>query len=184
MSKSRIEGISDGVIAIVITILVLNLRVPKTPSIMEIWNIRIHLLAYISSFIFVAVIWQTHHQLLSLAEKVGNSTFFANIFWLFWLTLCPFVTQWIGEFPYEIWPAFSYTVVYFMWSLSYGILSKNLVRVNGEDSVIARYLEKDIRSRISLAVNLVVFIGIFFYPPIAIIGRFLISALWIKSYKL
>ena len=114
MSKSRIEGISDGVIAIVITILVLNLKVPKTPSIMEIWNIRIHLLAYISSFIFVAVIWQTHHQLLSLAENVNKSTFFANIFWLFWLTLCPFVTQWIGEFPNEIWPAFCYSVVYFM----------------------------------------------------------------------
>ncbi|QQK09056.1 DUF1211 domain-containing protein [Miniphocaeibacter halophilus] len=182
MNKNRLEAFSDGVIAIVITLLVLNLKVPKTPSINEIWKIRESLIAYISSFIFVVVIWQSHHQLLSLAKSISNTAVWANNFWLFWLTLSPFVTYWISEFPTKLWPAFCYSVVYFMWSLSYGILSKTLLKANEEDSKFKRILSNDRRSKFSLIVNILVFIGIFFWPPFAIIGRLIISAIWAIPY--
>lgn len=183
MSKNRLEAFSDGVIAIIITLLVLNLKVPKTSSIMEIWDLRISLISYISSFIFVAVIWQNHHQILKIAKNIDYTVVWANTFWLFWLTLAPIVTQWFSSFYHDFWPAFTYAFVFFMWSISYSILVKRLIKANGKDSEISRILSRDNRSRWYLVVNLLVFVLLFFYPPIVLIGRIIVAFLWIKPYS-
>lgn len=183
MTKNRLEAFTDGVVAIVITLLVLDIEFPDIPSLSAVWDIRHTLLAYIVSFVFVAVIWVNHHRVFQMAEKINYRVVWANIFWLFWLTLCPATTSWVGQFPTEVWPEFFYVVVYTMWSFSFGVLCKQVVKANGPDAYVSRVLKRDRRSQISMVVNLVLIMALFFYPPIALIGRFVISGLWVFSYR-
>lgn len=101
-------------------------------------------------------------SILYLAKSISDSAVWTNNFWLFYLTFSPLVTYKISEFPTKIWPAFSYSIVYFMWGLSYGILTKTLVKASGEDSKLQKIISKDKRSKFSLLVNIFIFIGIFF----------------------
>lgn len=182
MSKNRIEALSDGVVAIVITLLVLNLKSPVTDSLNGLLNLRSQIIAYISTFFFIAVIWQNHHQLIALSENINLKNIWANIFWLFCLTLSPFVTEWIGKYPHSLLPAISYTIVFFMWSISYNLLANSLLK-NNKNTVYERVLENDNRSKISIIINILIFIGVFYYPPIALIGRIIISIIWIRPYR-
>ncbi|MGM0238448.1 TMEM175 family protein [Enterococcus sp. AZ103] len=183
MTKARLEAFTDGVVAIVLTVLVLDIQIPDSPSLYSILNISNTLLAYTVSFIFVAVIWVNHHRMMQMAEKINYSVIWANIFWLFWLTLCPAVTSWVGRNPNRFWPEFFYVVVYMMWSFSYGVLSKRVVKANDPNSHVAIVLSRDRRSQISMIINLIILVGVFFYPPLGMIGRFFVSAIWIVSYR-
>lgn len=100
-----------------------------------------------------------------------------------WLTLCPAVTSWVGRNPNRFWPDFFYVVVYMMWSFSYGVLSKRVVKANDSNSHVAIVLSRDRRSQISMIINLIILVGVFFYPPLGMIGRFFVSAIWIVSYR-
>ncbi|WP_407855091.1 TMEM175 family protein [Enterococcus sp. 22-H-5-01] len=183
MTKSRLEAFTDGVVAIVLTVLVLNIQIPDAPTLASLVSITNTLFAYIVSFIFVAVIWVNHHRMMQLANRIDYRVIWANIFWLFWLTLCPAVTSWVGRNPESFWPEFSYVVIYMMWSFSYGILSKQLIQANEPDSKVAQVLKKDQRSKLSIIINLLMLAGIFIFPPIGIIGRFLVSGIWVISYQ-
>ncbi len=183
MSKNRLEAFSDGVIAIIITLLVLNIKVPDTPSLSGLYEIKSQLIAYILSFFFIAVIWQNHHQLLDMTKVINGKIVWANIFWLFSLTLAPFVTAWVGKYPFEKIPAIIYTIVFYMWSMSYGILTKIILKTNYQDIELKEILTKDNRSKISLIINIIVFVLIFIYPPVILIGRFIIALIWLKPYK-
>jgi len=183
MTKSRLEAFTDGVVAIVLTVLVLNIQIPDAPTLASLVSITNSLFAYIVSFIFVAVIWVNHHRMMQLANRIDYRVIWANIFWLFWLTLCPAVTSWVGRNPESFWPEFSYVVIYMMWSFSYGILSKQLIQANEPDSKVAQVLKKDQRSKLSIIINLLMLAGIFIFPPIGIIGRFLVSGIWVISYQ-
>lgn len=183
MTKSRLEAFTDGVVAIVLTVLVLNIQIPDAPTLASLVSITNTLFAYIVSFIFVAVIWVNHHRMMQLANRIDYRVIWANIFWLFWLTLCPAVTSWVGRNPESFWPEFSYVVIYMMWSFSYGILSKQLIQANEPDSKVAQVLKKDQRSKLSIIINLLMLAGIFIFPPIGIIGRFLVSGIWMISYQ-
>lgn len=183
MTKSRLEAFTDGVVAIVLTVLVLNIQIPDAPTLASLVSITNTLFAYIVSFIFVAVIWVNHHRMMQLANRIDYRVIWANIFWLFWLTLCPAVTSWVGRNPESFWPEFSYVVIYMMWSFSYGILSKQLIQANEPDSEVAQVLKKDQRSKLSIIINLWMLAGIFIFPPIGIIGRFLVSGIWVISYQ-
>lgn len=183
MTKSRLEAFTDGVVAIVLTVLVLNIQIPDAPTLASLVSIINTLFAYIVSFIFVAVIWVNHHRMMQLANRIDYRVIWANIFWLFWLTLCPAVTSWVGRNPESFWPEFSYVVIYMMWSFSYGILSKQLIQANEPDSKVAQVLKKDQRSKLSIIINLLMLAGIFIFPPIGIIGRFLVSGIWVISYQ-
>lgn len=121
MTKSRLEAFTDGVVAIVLTVLVLNIQIPDAPTLASLKAITNILFAYVVSFIFVAVIWVNHHRMMQMAEKINYRVIWANIFWLFWLTLCPAVTSWVGRDPGEFWPEMSYVIIYTMWSFSYGM---------------------------------------------------------------
>lgn len=183
MTKSRLEAFTDGVVAIVLTVLVLNIQIPDAPTLASLVSITNTLFAYIVSFIFVAVIWVNHHRMMQLANRIDYRVIWANIFWLFWLTLCPAVTSWVGRNPESFWPEFSYVIIYMMWSFSYGILSKQLIQANEPDSKVAQVLKKDQRSKLSIIINLLMLAGIFIFPPIGIIGRFLVSGIWVISYQ-
>ena len=183
MTKSRLEAFTDGVVAIVLTVLVLNIQIPDAPSLASLLSITNTLFAYIVSFIFVAVIWVNHHRMMQMTEKINYRVIWANIFWLFWLTLCPAVTSWVGRNPNHFWPEFSYVVVFTMWSFSYGILSKQLIKANSPTSHVATILKRDQRSKLSMLINLAVLAGVFIFPPIGIFGRFLVSGIWVVSYR-
>lgn len=183
MTKSRLEAFTDGVVAIVLTVLILDIQIPDAPTLASLLSITNTLFAYIVSFIFVAVIWVNHHRMMQMAEKINYRVIWANIFWLFWLTLCPAVTSWVGRNPNQFWPEFSYVLIYTMWSFSYGILSKQLSKANDPDSHVVKVLDRDQRSRLSMVINLVVLAGVFIFPPIAILGRFLVSGIWVVSYR-
>ena len=163
MTKSRLEAFTDGVVAIVLTVLVLNIQIPDAPSLASLLSITNTLFAYIVSFIFVAVIWVNHHRMMQMTEKINYRVIWANIFWLFWLTLCPAVTSWVGRNPNHFWPEFSYVVVF--------------------TSHVATILKRDQRSKLSMLINLAVLAGVFIFPPIGIFGRFLVSGIWVVSYR-
>ncbi|AYM71913.1 TMEM175 family protein [Enterococcus faecium] len=183
MTKSRLEAFTDGVVAIVLTVLVLDIKIPDPSGFHSLWVIRNTLLAYAISFIFVAVIWVNHHRIFQMAERINYRVVWSNIFWLFWLTLCPSVTSWVGRNPEAFWTEMAYALVYTMWSFSFGILMRQIMKANKPDSHVVRVLSKDHRSFISMFINLCLIVGIFFVPMIGLFGRFFVSGIWIFSYK-
>lgn len=140
MTKDRLEAFTDGVVAIVITILVLEIKFPTSPSIDALYEMRHIFLAYLVSFIFISVIWVYHHRLFQAADKITYRVIWANIFWLFWLTLCPTVTSWVGKFPGQFFPELLYAFVYTMWSYSFGLVSREVAKANGPDSIVAKMI--------------------------------------------
>ncbi|NTL88413.1 DUF1211 domain-containing protein [Enterococcus faecium] len=183
MTKSRLEAFTDGVVAIVLRVLVLEIKIPNTSSFHSLWVIRNTLLAYTISFIFVAVIWVNHHRIFQMAERINYRVVWSNIFLLFWLTLCPSVTSWVGRNLEAFWPEMAYVLVYTMWSFSFGILMRQIMKANKPDSHVVRVLSKDRRSLISMMINLCLIAGVFFVPLIGLFGRFFVSGIWIFSYK-
>ncbi|MFV0560663.1 MAG: TMEM175 family protein [Enterococcus sp.] len=183
MTKSRLEAFTDGIVAIVITVLVLTIEIPDSPTLASLWGMRNILLAYTISFIFVGVIWVNHHRIFQMADRINYPVVWANIFWLFWLTLCPAVTSWVGRNPDDFWPEIAYITVYTMWSFSFGILSKILIRANKPDSQVAKILTRDKRSTLSMIINILLIIGVFFVPIVGLLGRFLVSGIWVISYN-
>ncbi|EGR8733572.1 DUF1211 domain-containing protein, partial [Listeria monocytogenes] len=115
--------------------------------------------------------------------RINYRVVWSNIFWLFWLTLCPSVTSWVGRNPEAFWPEMAYVLVYTMWSFSFGILMRQIMKANKPDSHVVRVLSKDHRSFISMFINLCLIVGIFFVPMIGLFGRFFVSGIWIFSYK-
>ena len=183
MTKSRLVAFTDGVVAIVITILVLDIKLPETPTLSALYEMRHIVIAYTVSFVFISVIWVSHHRLFQLADKINYKVIWANIFWLFWLTLCPAVTNWVGIFPEQFYPELLYALVYTMWSFSFSLIGRELVKSNGGGSHIAKVIRNDKRSMLSMIINFLLIGGVFVFPPIAMIGRFLVSIIWVISYE-
>ena len=150
MGKGRLEAFSDGVIAILITIMVLELRVPRGSSWSAIRTVLPVLFLYLLSFIFLAIYWNNHHHLLSLAERVSGSVLWANTHLLFWLSLVPFLTRWMGENNFESLPVAVYGVVLFMAGVAFTILLQRLVRAQGDDVRLRDAVASDVKGKLSL----------------------------------
>ncbi|PWF99496.1 TMEM175 family protein [Levilactobacillus bambusae] len=186
MDKNRIVSFTDGVVSIVITLLIFNIRIPTRPVLSSLRTITPLMLTYLVSFIFIAVIWVSHHRLFGMANRVSNAVIWADLFWLFWLTLCPAVTLWVGHDSQNMisfLPEFAYLVVFTMWSFSFSILTHYLLKANPDASKLQWAVKNDRRSQISLLVSVMLFFGVFYYPPIVLIGRFLISGIWVFPYR-
>ena len=150
MPKDRLEAFSDGVIAIIITIMVLELRVPQGADLAVLRPLAPVLVSYVLSFIFVGIYWNNHHHLLQAAEQVNGAILWANLHLLFWLSLIPFVTGWMGENDFGAWPVALYGVVLFGAACAYYILTRTLVAHHGPDSVLAAALGADVKGKLSL----------------------------------
>ncbi len=151
MSKGRLEAFSDGVIAIIITIMVLELKVPEGAEISALSPLIPVFLSYLLSFVFVGIYWNNHHHLLQATRQVNGAVLWANIHLLFWLSLVPFVTNWLGENGFQAWPVALYGIVLLMAGLAYFLLSRALVALHGQDSVLASAVGNDLKGYISLA---------------------------------
>ncbi|HQR02941.1 MAG: DUF1211 domain-containing protein [Proteobacteria bacterium] len=149
MNKGRLEAFSDGVIAIIITIMVLELKVPLAPEFSALHTLWPIFLSYVLSFIYVGIYWNNHHHLLQAVHKVDGPVLWANLHLLFWLSLFPFVTAWVGENHFAPLPMALYGVVLLAAACAYFILTKALLRLEESDSHLARALGRDVKGRIS-----------------------------------
>jgi uncharacterized membrane protein len=150
MHKTRMEAFSDGVIAIIITIMVLELKVPHSAELEALQKLGPVFLSYVLSFIYIGIYWNNHHHLMHAAQKVTGAVLWANMHLLFWLSLIPFSTAWMGENDFARWPVLLYGINLLMCALAYTILTVALIKSHGPQSQMAKALGKDIKGKLSL----------------------------------
>jgi uncharacterized membrane protein len=152
MTKGRLEAFSDGVIAIIITIMVLELRAPHGTELEALRPLAPAFLSYVLSFVYVGIYWNNHHHLLHAARHVDGRILWANLYLLFWLSLFPFVTHWAGETSFAAVPIAVYGVVLLMAGFAYSLLVRALIARHGPDSVLAAAIGSDSKGNLSLVV--------------------------------
>jgi uncharacterized membrane protein len=178
MSKGRLEAFSDGVIAILITIMVLELKVPHEASFAALAPLLPTLCSYLVSFVFIAIYWNNHHHMLHAAKHVDGAVLWANMHLLFWLSTLPFVTGWIGGHPYDAAPTALYGIVCFMCGGAWLLLQAALVRVHGRDSEFAAALGSDRKGKAS-SVLYAAAVGLAFVEHWASVAIYIaVSAMW------
>jgi len=154
MQKNRLEAFSDGVLAIIITIMVLEIKVPHGSAWTDLTPLFPIFLSDVLSFIYVAIYWNNHHHLMHAVQKVNGKILWANMFLLFWLSLVPFVSGWMGENGFAEIPVAFYGGVLLMCALAYAILEYQLIAQHGQESIIARAISKDWKEKASLIMYL------------------------------
>ncbi len=178
MSKGRLEAFSDGVFAIIITILVLELHAPEAGTLAALRPLLPVFLGYVLSFIYVGIYWNNHHHLFQVVQKVNGPTLWANLHLLFWLSLFPFITGWAGEHHTEPGPVAVYGVVLLMAALAYFLLTQVLTRSQSENAALAAALGKDVKGKLSLGIYLAAIPLAFVRPWLALALYAVVAALW------
>jgi len=178
MKSDRLNALTDGVVAIAITIVVLELPVPETQSLAGIRAVAPLLLAYLLSFINIGIFWNNHHHMMMTAEHVDGRVMWPNLGLLFFISLMPFVIRWIDQAGFGSWPVAAYGVVLFGAAISYSVLERAIVAIHGHDSTLARAVGEDWKGKLSAAGYLAA-IGLSFVQPyVAIAIYVLIAAVW------
>ncbi len=178
MGTGRLEAFSDGVVAIIITIMVLELKVPHGTSFAELRPILPVFLSYVLSFIYVGIYWNNHHHMLHLVKTVSGPILWANLHLLFWLSLVPFVTSWMGENHLAALPVALYGGVLIMAAVAYTLLTILMVRHEGRDSPFARAIGRDIKGKVSLAIYVAAFGLAFIQPLVSLALYVLVAMIW------
>lgn len=179
MRPERLSGFSDGVIAIIITIMVLELKVPHGVDLEALRSSLPVFLSYVLSFLYVAIYWNNHHHLLHTCKRVNGTILWANTHLLFWLSLIPFATAWLGENHMATLPTALYGLALLMPAIAYVLLQRAIVRVNGADSTLAQALGADLKGKISPLLY-VAGIGLAFVSPwISIALYVLVALIWL-----
>ncbi|MGL4452838.1 MAG: TMEM175 family protein [Sarcina sp.] len=184
MNKSRTEALTDGVIAIIMTLLVLGLKIPSGNSFADLWNLKESFATYIISFFMIGITWHNHHHMFQLADKVDGKVIWMNTLLLFSLSLLPFATNWVGLNLTSLAPEVFYGVIFLLADFCYFLLNHTLVKTNGPDSKIYKALYKDKKIPITLTINILAIIAGFFYLPLVIIISFFILFIWFIPNKL
>jgi uncharacterized membrane protein len=152
MGKGRLEAFSDGVMAIIITIMVLELKVPHGADLAALMHLAPVLLSYALSFIYLGIYWNNHHHLFQAVHQVNGQILWANLHLLFWLSLIPFVTAWVGETHFAALPVAIYGVVFLLAAIAYFILTQVLIAHHGKDSTLAIAIGRDKKGKVSLVI--------------------------------
>ncbi len=152
MGKGRLEAFSDGVLAIIITIMVLELKVPHGDDLTDLVPLVPVFISYVLSFIYLGIYWNNHHHMLHAVSKVNGTILWANLHLLFWLSLVPFVTGWMGENQFAARPVALYGAVLIMAAIAYFILSRALINHHGRDSALAKAVGKDFKGKVSVLI--------------------------------
>lgn len=178
MSKGRMEAFSDGVIAIIITIMVLEMKVPHGTEFSALQPLIPVFISYVLSFVNVGIYWNNHHHLLHAAHAINGPILWANLHLLFWLSLFPFVTGWMGENHFASLTVALYGVVLFMAAVSYTILVRFLLALHGKDSTLAKAIGSDTKGSVSLVIYAVAIAFSFAFNWAAVALYFLVAAIW------
>lgn len=183
MTKNRLEAFSDGVLAIIITIMVLELKVPHTPDINALQPLIPVLLSYVLSFLYIGIYWNNHHHLLHAAKKVNGGILWANLHLLFWLSLFPFVTGWMGENHFEQTPTLIYGTILLLAAIAYYILQTLIVKTLEKDSLLIKAIGKDIKGKASPILYLTAILLVFVNPLITQCIYVLVALIWLVPDK-
>jgi len=179
MGTERMEAFSDGVIAIIITIMVLELKVPQGADLASLRELAPVLASYVLSFVYVAIYWNNHHHLLHACERINGAIMWANMHLLFWLSLVPFVTAWAGNHRDAPVPAALYGVVLLMAGVAYFIMEQQMVRENGPQSMLAEALGRDRKAMLSVVGYVVAIVLAFVSARLADLIYVLVAVMWI-----
>lgn len=179
MSKGRLEAFSDGVLAIIITIMVLELKPPHGPDLYELWMLAPVFFSYVLSFVYVGIYWNNHHHLLHASEHVSGGILWANLHVLFWLSLVPFSTAWMGEQHFAALPVALYGLVLLFSAIGYFFLTKRLIAHHGPNSLLAESIGRDRKGRISLVGYAIAIPLAFFEPRVSFAGYILVAIMWL-----
>lgn len=178
MTKGRLEAFSDGVLAIIITIMVLELKLPHGDDLESLKPLVPVFISYILSFIYIGIYWNNHHHMMHAAKQINGSILWANMHLLFWLSLIPFVTSWMGENHFAAIPVILYGVVLFMAGMAYYLLAHCLASLHGKESIIAIALGKDRKGILSVFIY-AIGIAIGFFNSWISLGLYtLVAAMW------
>ena len=183
MTKTRLEAFSDGVIAIIITIMVLELRPPATTDLEGLHHLQGEFLAYLLSFVFIGIYWNNHHHLLHATTHITGGVLWANLHLLFWLSIVPFVTAWMGQKAYEPVPIAAYGMVLLMDAVAYTILQNRLIAVHGRDSKLARAVGRWAKEWLSLAGYVVAIPLAFVWPVVSYAIYVFVALTWLVPDK-
>lgn len=179
MDKNRLESFSDGVLAIIITIMVLHLNVPTSGEITALYPVIPVFLGYVLSFMYVGIYWNNHHHLLKTLHKVSGGILWANLILLFWISLLPFTTAWMAENHFETWPTILYGIVLLMASIAYFVLEKQIIKNEGEKSELKKAVGKDTKWKISAVLYVIGLLVAFFEPHLSQIFYVTVALLWL-----
>jgi uncharacterized membrane protein len=177
MSSARLEGFSDAVLAVIITIMVLELRPPPSGDLAALGSLIPGLLIYVLSFTVIGIYWNNHHHLLRATRRISGGVMWANLYLLFWLSLVPVVTAWVGAHPRSVWPAVTYGAIGFMAGIAYYILTLTIRNVN-KDTSINELLQRDTKAKVSVAL-IALGMALAFIEPLLAYGAYaLVSIMW------
>jgi uncharacterized membrane protein len=179
MGKGRLEAFSDGVIAIIITIMVLELKVPHGEDWAALRPLIPIFLSYVLSFIYIGIYWNNHHHLLQATRHINGPILWANLHLLFWLSLIPFVTGWMGENHFAALPVALYGVVLLLAACAYFILSRALIAHHGKDSALAIAVGRDFKGKVSVVIYAAAIVLAFVNPWFASALYVLVAAMWL-----
>ena len=179
MTKGRLEAFSDGVIAVIITIMVLELKVPQGAEAAALAPLAATFLTYVLSFVFTAIYWNNHHHLLHAVHHVTGGTLWANMHLLFWLSLVPFVTGWMDENHFAPVTVAAYGIVLLCAGIAYFILTRVLLATHGQDSLLAKALGSDFKGKVSVVLYLAAVALAFVQPWISLAIYVLVALMWL-----
>ena len=183
MNKNRLEAFSDGVLAIIITIMVLEFKVPNDTTFESVVKLSHKFLSYILSFIYVGIYWNNHHHMMHTVKRVNGKILWANLHLLFWLSLIPFTTAWIGEHHFAPFPMMLYGIVLFMNGLAYFILQNVILSHHGKDSILSKAVGNGLKEKASVLLYLIAIGFANFYPIIAGTIYILVALMWLIPDK-
>lgn len=178
MKKGRLEAFSDGVLAIIITIMVLEMEIPSGADFTALKEVFPVFSAYAGSFVYLGIYWNNHHHLLQVTEKVTGGILWANLNLLFWLSLFPFATAWLGSNHLEEAPVALYGIILLLAAIAYKILVYFVVKNEGENSLVGKYLGNDKKEIVSILLYCIGVIAAFFEPVISYCVYILVAVLW------
>ena len=183
MTKGRLEAFTDGVLAIVITIMVLELKVPHGGDFEHLKPLLPVFLSYVLSFIYLAIYWNNHHHMMQTVKHVTGKILWANLHLLFWLSLIPFVTGWMGENEFTTASVFLYGTILFMAAIAYTILQRLIIKSHGEKSILAKALGSDLKGKISPVLYLIGIFSSFYNVWISASLFILVAIIWLIPDK-
>jgi len=183
MNRTRLEAFSDGVLAIIITIMVLEIKVPHGNDFSVLKPLIPVVVSYILSFIYIGIYWNNHHHMMHTVKNVNGGILWANLHLLFWLSLIPFVTGWIGENHFDPIPMATYGIVLLMAALAYFILQNQIIRTQGENSLLAKAIGNDIKGKMSPIIYSIAIVSNFVSQWVSGSLYILVALIWLIPDK-
>lgn len=179
MGKGRLEAFSDGVLAIIITIMVLEMKVPHGDDLASLQPLIPVVLSYVLSFVYLGIYWNNHHHMLHTVKHVTGGVLWANLHLLFWLSLLPFVTGWLGENHYAPAPTALYGVVMLMAAMAYYILQTTIIASQGKDSLLRKAVGNDVKGKLSLVLYTIAILAAFVEQWVSDAIYVLVALIWL-----